>query len=944
MARSILEVVLQGVDKLSGPMRKAGESVKDFEKRTKSSKAGLKQMGAAAVKLTAALGATALVVAKVYEAMKEGAAVRQTADSFGFLMGKVGASTDTLDQLRAASKGTISDLDLMSSTATLLAGAQGSLATQLASSTPRLLEIAKAANKLNPALGDTTFLYNSLATGVKRASPMILDNLGLTIRIGAANEAYAEALGKTVEQLTADEQKQALLNETLRAGAVLVEQAGGNTDSATDSYARLGTEWANANNSGKAILHESLHPIVDVTGAMVGVYGDVVKGLENAVVAEAQLMSAVEEGIVTQAKANELINKATYTSFTFAEALSFVEKESANADIQLAAVSHTLDLFGQVGKLTEAGIKTLTAELETGLAVALGETTTELEKQKEELKNLTERYYNVDEAAGRSEEGAASLLLGITSLTEEIEREEAALKEAASATDGLAATVEDLTNELSNRLSVALGKTSQEIVDMQTAADALAADLKIVWDEAKAAEWVALSVEIDQVTRAFEDAARANKEWLVTVDAQTESADRAKRQMADLYDVVVEHEEITAASTDTTEQWSKIQGLAKLAAGDTTRAILAQEDEVARLTRLVEENDFQDQGLIRTWVAAQVQLGLLSDEFRENSGSVRDNTAALAENADRTERNQELKDQYALATGRASVATLALEHQIRAAEAAFLDEGAASGYSAAMIAGMKTQLDAMQGVLRDTAGNLDSATAAQLRLNAAMRAQTQGGGTVDIPEAAISALYGGKSIADMRVDLETASGGGGFWAARASDTEVMREYYKLRQSAKGEDVDWGAFYEQQPDLPVEDVSSETKASELMGAMGAGNVLQDWMLQHLDAAGASFQDILNAGYEMPADNPALEARAKEHLGQHGWQGIVPSGYPRDSFRFGATSGEHVQITPQHMLRGGGMGGAMVINTVNVYGVQTDSQLFTAVTRVARQRGRAFARVM
>ena len=75
-------------------------------------------------------------------------------------------------------------MKLMSATSTLLAGTSGDLATALGNATPQLLEIAKAANKLNPSLGDTAFLYESIATGVKRASPMILDNLGLTIKIG----------------------------------------------------------------------------------------------------------------------------------------------------------------------------------------------------------------------------------------------------------------------------------------------------------------------------------------------------------------------------------------------------------------------------------------------------------------------------------------------------------------------------------------------------------------------------------------------------------------------------------------------------------------------------------------------------------------------------------------------------------------------------------------
>jgi hypothetical protein len=100
---------------------------------------------------------------------------------------------------------------------------------------------------------------------VKRASPLILDNLGLTIRVGEANERYAKQLGKTVEQLTTEEQKMALLNDTLRAGAVMIDQAGGDTDSLTDSFERLDTATTNLSNELKEKLAPGLAAAAEAT-------------------------------------------------------------------------------------------------------------------------------------------------------------------------------------------------------------------------------------------------------------------------------------------------------------------------------------------------------------------------------------------------------------------------------------------------------------------------------------------------------------------------------------------------------------------------------------------------------------------------------------------------------------------------------------------------------
>ena len=151
-AQSKLQLVIEGVDKASGPLGKVTKSVEDMGARSNSSGSSLKALGATALKVTASLAAVGFVARKTFALGKEGAAIKQTGESFDFLMKKIGASADTLQALRAASAGTVSDMKLMSSTATLLAGAQGELGTQLAQATPKLLEIAKAAQKLNPSL------------------------------------------------------------------------------------------------------------------------------------------------------------------------------------------------------------------------------------------------------------------------------------------------------------------------------------------------------------------------------------------------------------------------------------------------------------------------------------------------------------------------------------------------------------------------------------------------------------------------------------------------------------------------------------------------------------------------------------------------------------------------------------------------------------------------
>ncbi len=231
----------------------------------KSIQSGLKDITTTVAKLSGVVAGAAIVMKKAFDLGKQGAMVVQTAESFDLLIEKVGGATDLLDQLRVASAGTIDDMSLMSSTATVLAGVEGDVAKAIADATPQLLEFAKAANKLNPALGDTSFLFQSIATGVKRAQPLILDNLGLTIKLGDAYAAYAEKTGRSVESLSAEEKQLALLNDVMRAGNILVEQVGGNTDSATDAFARLEASTKNIADEFKTKL---IPVLSDAAGAL----------------------------------------------------------------------------------------------------------------------------------------------------------------------------------------------------------------------------------------------------------------------------------------------------------------------------------------------------------------------------------------------------------------------------------------------------------------------------------------------------------------------------------------------------------------------------------------------------------------------------------------------------------------------------------------------------
>lgn len=220
---------------------KFGQTFRRLDQGVQTSARGLDKLGGIVTGggLGMLFGATAgvagaIAIGKMAWSLGElGAQSLTTKTSFESLMRSVGQSTQLLDQLKSAAGGTVTEMKLMQLTNTALAGSTGTLSTEMAGALPKLLEAGRAAALLNPSLGDAEFMFQSLITGIKRGSPMLIDNTGITLKLGEATEAYAASLGKSSEELTSQERSIAILRATLTGADALIQQAGGNLNSMT---------------------------------------------------------------------------------------------------------------------------------------------------------------------------------------------------------------------------------------------------------------------------------------------------------------------------------------------------------------------------------------------------------------------------------------------------------------------------------------------------------------------------------------------------------------------------------------------------------------------------------------------------------------------------------------------------------------------------------------
>ena len=226
MADSVVEIIIKATNQSSDVFKKATSDWKDLS-------IGINQ----ALELAGKIGDA---FEKAFDYTRSGADILQTEKAFASLLSTMDMGPEVLREWRKAAGGVLTEMELMTGFQTLAAGMTTELTSAFAENNAKLLEISKAASALNPKLGDTAYMYESITAGIKRSSPLILDNLGILVKVGDANEEFARSLGKTVDELSAEEKQLALLNAVMESGDTLIQQLGGSVDAATDP--RIGSQ------------------------------------------------------------------------------------------------------------------------------------------------------------------------------------------------------------------------------------------------------------------------------------------------------------------------------------------------------------------------------------------------------------------------------------------------------------------------------------------------------------------------------------------------------------------------------------------------------------------------------------------------------------------------------------------------------------------------------
>lgn len=214
-----IQITLEVNDKGSVSVKQFGDNAK---RATQDASDGFSKLQANVVAFNQALETAKKIWAalqKYFEMSLQGETLKKQEIAFNNLAKSAGASAQRiLADMKNLSKGMVTEADLIRSAGTSMM--LGIPADKLAS----LMRIAEATSRQTGQ--SVTEAFGDITLAVGRGSKMILDNLGIIVDVGKANEEYAKQLSKTVDSLTDAERKQAFLNATLKAGDELVNKLG----------------------------------------------------------------------------------------------------------------------------------------------------------------------------------------------------------------------------------------------------------------------------------------------------------------------------------------------------------------------------------------------------------------------------------------------------------------------------------------------------------------------------------------------------------------------------------------------------------------------------------------------------------------------------------------------------------------------------------------------
>ena len=337
-------------------------SVKDTEATASEALSSIKGMLGTLSVAAVVAGIGAIGKASVDAAMQ----IEPIRNSFQRLSAEAGIAGDQmLSAMRKASLGTVSDFNLMSA-------ANKAYSLGVVSNTEQMTTLLEIARVKGQTMWRTmTEALDDIVTGLGRGSAQILDNLWIVVNQTEAQEQYAASIGKTVDQLSEAEKKQALINKVVSDGKQELEA----TWQVALTLAERQAQMTTARENMQVMIWEALTPTIgdlfDKANARLQWHTEMIANAVGQIWDFVHMLYDTISGIVSELR-SVISENVELGSQLFAEFFSFLGLSSSDTASGIVGdFSDVIYIFQQGLTVISAGVKMLVSSFRAG-ASAIG--------------------------------------------------------------------------------------------------------------------------------------------------------------------------------------------------------------------------------------------------------------------------------------------------------------------------------------------------------------------------------------------------------------------------------------------------------------------------------------------------------------------------------------------------------------------------------------------
>lgn len=363
------------IDDLKAKLREAAKEVEGLKPAAEQGASGFGAL------LTAAKGFVAFAAAQQFTRIAAGlyemaAGAERSENALNRLTD--GNADDYIKAVENATHGAVSELDAM-------AASNRALALNVVSSAEEMERLTEVAVALGRNTGRSpTEALDDLVKGIGRASPLILDNVGILLTESEIQEDVNRLKAEDATLTDAQARKQATYNLVMREGTALLADQGATAEDAASQAEQLSAEWKNFGVTMGGVVTDAIGPALTNLNNLIDQANQISDAMEDRRATTAASAASFEDYVRTlneynlvsdiQLKAMEANNFEATATLPITqhlideyEALKVSQEESSGAAIEhgeslrraAAAASLQVDGIRTVTEATDEATKSL---------------------------------------------------------------------------------------------------------------------------------------------------------------------------------------------------------------------------------------------------------------------------------------------------------------------------------------------------------------------------------------------------------------------------------------------------------------------------------------------------------------------------------------------------------------------------------------------------------